>query len=163
MLKYFTELGFWEKVNFLISKPLFGVAFMYIAYQVWVVDGELWVHAIFFITCLVFLLIMYALELKIASTTYSYKTRRGQDVEKVLEISARYLQLDFSQIQKYRKSMRGELSRRGFTQKFHIRASGNRILVSLSGDFPFPISLINWISNHSKIESELRSHAYFRT
>ncbi len=163
VIKFFWKLSPLGKVEFLIGKPILLGVYMYMLYQTEFVDSSAPAQFWLLIASLVGFSVIYWVELKMASITYSYKSSRDQDIEKTIEIAARYLQRDFSSVEIYRKSIRGEVTHGGFTQRFYLRASGNRVLVSLSGDFPFPISMIQWLINHSKIENELNSHAYFRT
>ncbi len=163
MLKKFRELSFFEKTIFLVFKPIFVIAFLSIGLEeVKESEDNLSVY-LYIMFCVLVVISIYLIELKIASTTFCYKSSGDNNLEKILEVSSRYLSIDFTKVKAYRKSMRGELSHRGFTEKFRIAERNSRLYVNLHGDFPFPASVLNWFNSHSKIERELRSHRFYRT
>jgi hypothetical protein len=150
-----------EKLMFVLSKPLALYAFSPIIF--WNFGTRPGLEKVGVLSAfIVAVAIIALLEKAISSRKQIYKPARAVDESKVIEIAGMYLNRDYSSVQVFRKSIRGKLYLRGYEEKFHIQAKDDQFIVTISGDFPFPISLFTRAKISGDIEKELRSHSILR-
>ncbi|AOS96596.1 hypothetical protein AUP74_01133 [Microbulbifer aggregans] len=150
-------------INHLIIKPLLIISIVVPIAYVEVSENGLTVESIFLIAIVLGTWVSISLlEKYIKHHVRYYVPMKRLEVDVVLRKAATYLGVRYSCSEPKNNSFSGVLTSQGFTEKWVITSENGKVQVSVSGDYPFPISLYNWWRIHRDVAEELWSQGMRR-
>ncbi len=110
-----------------------------------------------------FIVIIVWYENKMESKRIRFVSKRPKDLSIILQELSAYLAIDYSDVVAFKKSLRGIRRAKSFEQKFKLKQEGNYLVLTQTGDLPFPVSILVRNQINKKISHELARYSYFDT
>jgi hypothetical protein len=97
------------------------------------------------------------------SVRKKFRTKRQQDIPKIMQELSAYLAIDFQNVVAFEKSIRGVSKTTNLHQKFQIKQVGSSLVLVHNGNLPFPSSIFERRKINRKVTHELARYGYYET
>jgi hypothetical protein len=161
MMKYFLNLGFWDKLFFITIKPGLVILLFYFWFSRFKPKGLESDTTLILLSLFLVVVSIYYIEFRIGTIAKFFSVPDKQKLKDILWLASVDTDLAASHCRKNENVLFGAGPSKFPTEFVVTKIEGERLSVTIRPTAPFPFSLVGWYWQQSKIAHVLKKYGAY--